>query len=75
METEDSGMQHLKDESMQNVNENTLNESVQNKEEEISNEEKKPLRKIHPKLHSFGRYKMFSNHSSANDMPHTSTGA
>lgn len=34
-----------------------------------------PLRKIHAKPHGTGRYKMFSNHSSANDMPRTSTGA
>lgn len=32
-----------------------------------------PLPKIHPNLHG-GRYKMFSNHSSANDIPGTTTG-
>lgn len=33
-----------------------------------------PLPKIHPNIHGTGKYKMFSNHSSANDMPGTKTG-
>jgi len=36
--------------------------------------ENKPLPKIHPNLHSHGRYKMFSNRSSDDDIPKTSTG-
>ena len=34
----------------------------------------RPLPKIHPHLHPHGKYKMFSNHSSSNDIPKTSTG-
>ncbi|MBF6608226.1 MAG: hypothetical protein ITG00_05770 [Flavobacterium sp.] len=37
--------------------------------------EQPPLRKIHTKHHSCGRYKMFSNYSSAQHTPWTSTGA
>ena len=34
----------------------------------------KKLRKIRPNLHHNGKYRMFSNYSSSNDIPKTSTG-
>ena len=60
------------------VNENVEKVDIATGAESVSADQKsedtKPLPKIHPNLHPHGRYKMFSNHSSSNDIPGTTTG-
>lgn len=59
----------------QRENENLpANEATDNETALEDNTTEKPLPKIHPNLHYNGKYRMFSNHSSANDIPGTSTG-
>lgn len=79
MELEVNGMPNRDEEGNRSHDENqAISDNVNFTQPDAATDEHAadpPLRRIHSKHHSSGKYKMFSNHSSANDFPRTSTGA
>ncbi|HLA54794.1 MAG TPA: hypothetical protein VK623_01735 [Flavobacterium sp.] len=67
METENKGMGNPEDVQPQPAIDASANES------QMTPENAEEHKRHHHSEHGNRRYKMFSNHSSANDMPHTNT--
>ncbi len=74
MDTTQQGMQHREDGSDQQPEFLNQNVEMQEQQDENANEQNLITRKAHSKHHSTGKYKMFSNYSSAKHVPWTSTG-